>query len=293
MKTTPRRRFLRENALGFAALAASAQWRENLFAQPLGVPIGLELYTVRRECEKDLEGTLKKVAEIGYKEVEMFTFYYKKASELRQILRANGLVCPSAHYGTDKMVSHWDWQIEYGKELGLQYMVCAILQPRERQSLDDYRRLADFFNGVGEECQNAGIQFAYHNHNFEFKNYDGVVAYDELLRRTDPRLVQLELDCYWITRAGKDPLEYFKQYPGRFPLLHIKDRKPGYAPATEMDEGPGPFTEVGRGSIDWARIFAAASQGGVKHYYVEQDECERPPLESIRISYDYLKNLKV
>src|SRR2546422_9648407 len=127
---------------------------------------------------------------------------------------------------------------------------------------------------------------------FEFKTFDGVSAYDELLRRTDSKLVQLELDCYWITRAGKDPLDYFKQYPGRFPLWHIKDRKPGYAPATDMDQGPGPFTEVGRGSIDWPKIFSGAREAGVKHYYVEQDFCERPPLESAKISYDYLKGLK-
>jgi sugar phosphate isomerase/epimerase len=292
MTVMDRRHFLGRGAAGLGAVAALARAGAHAFASPLGLPIGLELYTVRNECEKDLEGTLRKVAEVGYKEVEMYSFYNRKASDVRSLLNSTGLACPSAHYETPALRSALDKEIEFAKELGLGYMVCAFLHPEERKSLDDYNRLADLFNEVGGKCQKAGIRFAYHNHNFEFKTFNGVVAYDELLRRTDPKLVQLELDCYWITRAGKDPLDYFRQYPGRFPLLHIKDRKPGYSPATEMDEGPGPFTEVGRGSINWRRIFSGARQGGAKHYYVEQDFCDRPPLESIKISYDYLKDLK-
>jgi sugar phosphate isomerase/epimerase len=148
-------------------------------------------------------------------------------------------------------------------------------------------------NAIGEQCKKVGLQFAYHSLNLEFRTLEGVVPYDDLLRRTDPNLVQLEIDCYWLTRAGKDPVEYFKKYPGRIPLLHIKDLKPGLAATTEPDAGPGPFIEVGRGRIDWKRLFAAAPQGGVKHYYVEQDFCDRPVLESLKISYDYLMSLKV
>lgn len=291
MSTFNRRQFLRAGALGAAVCSAGTGWTESLEANPLGLPIGLELYTVRNELAKDFDGTIKKVAEVGYKEVEFFDFYGKPSAEIRRVLEANGLTAPSAHYGTPKIRAGWDKHIDYAKEVGVHYMVCAILEPDERDSLDDYRKLADLFNQVGEQCKKAGLQFGYHNHNFEFKTFDGVVAYDELLRRTDSKLVQLELDCYWTTRAGKSPQDYFHQYPGRFPLLHIKDRKPGYAPATEMDPGPGPFTEVGRGSIDWKAIFTAAPEGGVKHYYVEQDFCERSPLESIKISYDYLAGL--
>ncbi len=288
-----RRQFLRRSASGLAGLALGLRARRSLEASPLGLPIGLELYTVRNECDKDLEGTLKQVAAAGYKEVEMYSFYGRKASEIRRMLDANGLVCPSAHYETPAIRSRWEREIEFGKELGLQYMICAFLHPDERKSLDDYRRLAGLFNRTGEQCRKAGLQFAYHNHNFEFREFGGVVAYDELLKSTDAAAVQLELDCYWLTRAGRNPQDYFHKYPGRFPLLHIKDRKSGYAPSTVMDEGPGPFTEVGRGSIDWAAIFRAAPKGGVKHYFVEQDFCDRSPLESIRISFDYLNNLKV
>jgi sugar phosphate isomerase/epimerase len=286
-----RRAFLRHTALGLTAAAAGSRW-SMLLATPLGLPIGLELYTVRDQLAKDLHGTMKKVADVGYKEVEFFDFYGKTASDIRQLLKDTGLRAPSAHYKTPDMKSGWQKRIDYAKEVGIPYMGLAWLDPSERQSLDDYKRLAELENQVGEQCRKAGVRFAHHNHNFEFKTFDGLIAYDELLRLTDPKLVKLEMDCYWVTRAGKDPVEYFNRYPGRIHLLHIKDRKPGYAPSTEQDVKPGPFTEVGRGVIDWKRIFAAAPKGGVKHYYVEQDFTDRPPFESIKISYDYLKNLK-
>lgn len=287
-----RREFLHHAAWGLTA-AAVTQWPTDLLANPLGLPIGLELYTVRDQLKEDLYGTIKKVAETGYKEVEFFDFYGKKASEIRQILKDNGLRAPSAHYTTPAMKSDWEKHIEYAQEVGIQYMILAWLDPSERRSLEDYKRLAELENKVGAQCLKAGLQFAHHNHNFEFKPYDGIVAYDELLRLTDAKLVKLEMDCFWVTRAGKDPVKYFKKYPQRIALLHIKDRKPGYPPSTDQDTTPGPFTEVGRGEIDWKRIFAGARQTSVKHYYVEQDFCDRSPLESIKISYDYLKSLKV
>jgi len=207
-------------------------------------------------------------------------------------LKTLGLTAPSCHYETPQLRTGLEQRLADAKELGLGYMVCAFLQPHERKSLDDYRRVADFFNQVGVQIQRAGLQFGYHGHNFEFTTYDGVVAFDELLRRTDPKLVAIELDCYWVTRAGKDPVAYFKQYPGRFPILHIKDMKPGHAPTADLNKGADAFTEVGRGSIDWKRIFADAPAAGVKHYFVEQDKCDGPPIESARISYEYLHSLQ-
>jgi sugar phosphate isomerase/epimerase len=136
------------------------------------------------------------------------------------------------------------------------------------------------------------MQFAYHNHNHEFRVYDGVVAYDELLRSTDENLVKMEMDCFWTTFAGKNPIAYSQKYPGRFPLLHIKDLKPGYQPTTGDFKG-NPFCEVGQGVIKWAPIFEAAKQGGLRHYFVEQDMWDRPSLESARMSAEYLKKLNV
>lgn len=285
MKQESRRQFLRQAPLGLT-LGARA-----LRGNPLGLPIGLELYTVRDELQKDFTGTLKKVAGIGYKEVELFSFLQKPAAEIRRAMADNGLVCPAAHYELS-LEPQLAREIEYAQKLGLRYMVVAWLTPEERRSLDDYKRHAEFFNRAGEQTKKAGIQFGYHNHNFEFKTFGGLVAFDELLRLTDPQLVKIELDCFWITWAGKDPVEYFKRYPGRYPILHIKDRKPGYGTYTDVDDKPGPFTEVGRGAIDWKPIFAAAPQGGVKHYFVEQDFCDRPPFESARISYEYLAKMR-
>jgi len=288
MNGESRRQFLRQAPLGLAGLALGSR---ALRGNPLGLPIGLELYTVRDELQKDFNGTLKKVAAIGYKEVELFSFLQKPALEIRQAMADNGLVCPVAHYELS-LEPQLAREIEYAQKLGLRYMVVAWLKPEERRSLDDYKRHAEFFNRAGEETKKAGIQLGYHNHNFEFKTFGGVVPFDELLRLTDPQLVKIELDCFWMTWAGKDPVAYFKRYPGRYPILHIKDRKPGYGTSTDVDDKPGPFIEVGRGTVDWKPIFAAAPQGGVKHYFVEQDFCDRSPFESARISYEYLANLR-
>ncbi len=292
MSSNTRREFLRDGALGLAAASLAARWPQRGFADPLGLPVGLQLYTVRKQADKDLDGTLHAVAEIGYKEVELPGFYQKKASEIRKSLDAAGLMCPSAHYETPDLRTGLDERIVYAKEIGLNYMVCAFLRPPERKTLDDYRHLAEFFNKVGEQIQKAGLQFCYHAHNFEYTSFEGVVAFDDLLQHTDPNLFKIELDCYWMTRAGRDPVEYIKKYPGRFPLLHIKDMKPGHPSTTDLMKGGDAFTEVGRGSIDWKRIFQAAG-GDLKHYFVEQDFCERPPLESAKISYEYLHNLQV
>jgi len=274
----------------------------SVWLTPLGLPIGLELFTLRHECAEDFEGTLAKVAAIGYKEVEIFDFHGRKASEIRRMLISDGLAAPSAHalsynLTPDEKVADiepkWYKQIEYAKELGVHYMSGSIGGISPRHPLDDYKRLAGLLNTVGEQCKKAGLQFTYHNLNSEFRISDGHVPYDDVLSWTDPEMVQLEIDCYWLTRAGKDPAEYFKAHSGRVPLLHVKDRKPGYAPTTQLDVSPGPFTEVGRGTIDWKRIFRAAPLGGVRHYYVEQDFCDRPVFESLKISYDYLRNLRV
>jgi sugar phosphate isomerase/epimerase len=287
MNSGNRRQFLRQATRGLAGAAALG--RGSVFANPLGLPIGLQLYTVRNELEKDFAGTIKKVAAIGYKEVELYGFLKKPAAEIRRVISDNGLVCPAAHYDLS-LEPRVAQEIDYAKELGLKYMVVAWLTPEQRRSLDDYKRHAEFFNRAAEQTRKAGIQFGYHNHNFEFKTFGGVVAFDELLRLTDPQLVKIELDCFWMTWAGRDPVEYLKRDPGRYPMLHIKDRKPGYGLSTDVDDKPGPFTEVGRGTIDWKRIFAAASDR-VKHYFVEQDFCDGSPFESARISYEYLKNL--
>jgi sugar phosphate isomerase/epimerase len=286
-----RREFLQKGALGMAAAAVAARMPSPLLANPLGKPIGLELYTLRDQLEKDLLGTVKQVAAIGYKEVELYSLHGKTPAEFATILKDNRLTAPSGHYRTADLRSNWGKHIDDAKTMGLEYMVNAILEPEERKTFDDYKRLAELFNKAGEQTQKAGIQYCYHNHNFEFKKYGDTTAYDYLLGALDPKAVNFEMDCFWLTHAGQDPVAYFEKHPGRFPLLHIKDMKDEPAPTQELDAKLGLFAPVGHGTIDWKRIFAAAPTGGVKHFFVEQDYCEGPPIEAARLSYEYLHGL--
>jgi sugar phosphate isomerase/epimerase len=298
-----RRQFIRDAALGAGGAALALGTSSILRADPFGMPIGLQLYTVRKEMQKDLEGTLKKVAAIGYPEVELYSFFGKTPAQMKRLLDQARLTAPSGHTTAHDLRENPQAKVDYAKQLGLSYLVCAFPAPANPNlfkgnisrdlTLDDWKWLAGFFNRVGERANQAGIHFCYHGHNFEFRKYDGVVAYDYLLEHTDPQLVNFEMDCYWVSRAGLDPVAYFEKYPGRFPLLHIKDMKPGFAPTTDLAEGAKAFTEVGRGVINWKRIFQYARRAGMKYYFVEQDVCSDPIFQCIKISYEYLHHLQV
>ena len=289
-----RREFIERAGLGLGALAVLGN--AGLEADPYGTPVGLQLYTVRDHLAKDLEGTLKRVADIGYKVVEVggtSNFYGKQPAELKRILSEAGLQALSIHFRERQLKSDLEKQIANAKECGIPFVGLASLDEADRNSLDAIRRDAEWFNQVGEAANKAGCHFFYHGHNFDFGTVEGVVEYDELIRRTDPKLASFELDCFWCVRAGKAPVDYFHRFPGRFLQLHIKDLKPGFPPTTGHDARPGAFTEVGQGVIDWPKIFKAARQGGLRHYYVEQDQCDRDSLESAKISYEYLHKLTV
>jgi sugar phosphate isomerase/epimerase len=281
----------RRELIKLTGFLAAAPWSRVATAKPFGLPIGLQPYTVREDLKKDCEGTLRKIAAIGYQEIELAEpFYGQKPEELRSLLKSLGLASPACHYPSPKDNEEWARSIDHAKMFGVKYMITNT--PSElRKTLDGWRRTAERFNELGAQCRKAGVAVAYHNHHFEYKVLGGAVAYDELLRLTDPNLVKMELDCFWTRFAGKDPVEYLNKYPGRFPLLHIKDLKEGFPPSTGDFEGK-PYAEVGKGIIDWKPIFRAA-KAGLKHYFVEQDLCDRPPLESIRISYEYLEKLQV
>lgn len=257
--------------------------------------IGLQLYTLRTDLSKDLEGTLKKVAAIGYKEVELFgyndgKFFGKTPKEFKAILDGLGLNPVSGHYGAGVQMKDQkgtlsnDWQraVDDAAAIGQKYVNCAYLTDGERKSIDDYKKYVDLFNKSGEVAKKAGLQFGYHNHDFEFKKMDGQLPYD-IIASTDPNLVKLELDLYWIVKAGLDPVDLFKKYPGRFPLWHVKD----------MDKGDQSFAEVGTGSIDFKKIFDARKIAGLEHFFVEQDVAKRPALEAIDISFKNVEKMKV
>jgi sugar phosphate isomerase/epimerase len=288
-----RRSFLQTTASGMTLAAIASSVPEFLFANPYAKPVGLQLYTLRDQLEKDVAGTIRQVAEIGYKDVEIYSLYGKSPTEFLRILKDSGISASSGHYLLPDVMSHWDQHVDDAKTLGLKYAVNAILPPEERKSLDDYKRLVDLFNQAGETAHKAGIQFCYHNHNFEFTKYGDTTAYEYLLKNLDAKLVKFEMDCFWVTHAGEDPVAYFKKYPGRFPLLHIKDMKDKPAASHELDAKLGLFAPVGHGTINWKHIFVAAHQGGMQHYYVEEDFCEQPPLEAVKMSYDYLSKLEV
>lgn len=289
IESKSRREFLRNATGGVMSLAAASGWKTNLLANPLGFPIGIQLGWIAKDCQMDLDGTFKKLADFGYGEVEAFApFFDRSPEEFRRLLDAHGLKCPSAHRLTSPLQPGWEKQVEAVKKMGLSYFVTAA----SVKSLDDCKQSAENLNKMGELCRQAGLQLAIHNHFREFRNFDGVIAYDVIAKETDPKLVTMELDCMWCKFAGQEPVVYLKRYPGRFSMLHIKDMKPGIEPSTEKVEGQ-PFAEVGHGIINWKPIFAAARRAGVKHYFVEQDRCDRPPLDSAKMSCDYLKSLKV
>jgi sugar phosphate isomerase/epimerase len=242
--------------------------------------IGVQLYSVRDEMKHDFEGTLAKVAEIGYREVEFAGFFDHAPQEVRAILDRHGLAAPSSHVDYKLLSIDWPKTLEAAHAVGQAFIVCPWIDEQLRRQPDGWKQAAETFNRAGEASKKAGIQFAYHNHDFEFKAEEGKLPYDILLAETDPKLVKMEMDLFWITKGGQDPLAYFNRYPGRFPLVHVKDMKKD-----------GEMTEVGSGAIDFKRIFAQSDKAGIQHYFVEHDE-PKSPLDSIRISFEYLQRLR-
>jgi sugar phosphate isomerase/epimerase len=257
--------------------------------------IGMQLYTVRTDLEKDFAGTLAKVAAIGYKEVEFAGYFTHTPKQVKEMLTAHGLTSPSAHVdyatlGRDKLPA----ALDAAHTIGHTFLVNPWIDESIRSQPGSWKRIAETYNRAGEASRKAGIQFAYHNHNFEFAPVDGKLPYDILLEDCDPALVKMELDLCWISAAGKDPVDYFKRYPGRFPLVHVKGLSkaiPGGA-AMPIDQLLPAIADVGSGDvIDWKRIFSDASQAGIKHYFVEHD-VSKAPYQTLAASYTYLQKLQ-
>lgn len=253
-------------------------------------PIGLQLYTVRDLFKKDPAGTLKQVAAVGYREVEISPGL--EARTLKDDLRAAGLTAPTGHFEAPKNLEDWKKTVDQAHAYGVRYVVVG---DNPHLGADVWKRRADLFNACGRLSAQAGIQFCYHNHFKEFERVDNTTGYAIMLKRCDPQLLKMEMDIFWTIYAGQDPLRYWRDYPGRFPLLHIKDIKKGVAlnPNEGPKESPNPFAPVGQGRIDWHGIFAHVSEAGAEHICVEQDQCDVPPLEASKISFEYLKNLRL
>jgi sugar phosphate isomerase/epimerase len=262
--------------------------------------IGVQLYTVRDLMKDDFEGTIARVAQIGYREVEFAGFFDHAPKEVRATLERNGLIAPSEHVGYEVLEKKWPETLEAALIVGHSYVVCSSVPRQLQNQADGWKHIGEELNKAGEASQKAGIQFAYHNHAFEFEPSEilgGQLPYDVLLAQTDPKLVKMEMDLCWITVGGQDPLKYFERYPGRFPLVHVKDwTKKGpagndYGGAARQAARQGHMADVGQGEIDWKRIFAKSDRAGIEHYFVEEDQ-PPSPLEDLRVSYQYLAKLR-
>ena len=303
MNRISRRTFIK-TASASAACAAVWSGAPRLMANPLGLPIGLQLYSVRDLLPNDYEGTLRQLGALGYREVEAAGFFGHSPSEVKLAMARAGLNCVSAHYPLRELLPKVDETIQFGKDLGLKYIVCAspwlkdpssVKNPgsraaRDAMMLDDWRWNAEQFNRIGGRVNAAGMRFAYHNHTAEFRAEKGVVFYDELMKATDPEKVTFEMDCGWVVVGGKNPAEYIGRYASRISMLHVKDFKmSGWTAGSE----PPPSTEMGRGTIDYRPIFAAAKKANIVHAFVEQEEFDMPAMEALKIDADYMRGLTV
>lgn len=266
-------------------------------ALPTKKDIGIQIYTLRNEIQNDgLEATMQKVADAGYQWIEPFgyedrKFLGKTPQDFKQMLADMGMSVPSVHSvtevssagGKDAIVDQMKVTAEDAIAIGSKYLVWAYLKPEDRTSMDDYKKHIETWNKFGEVCKETGIQFAYHNHDFEFIPFAGQTEkpYDMIMRDTDSDLVKFELDLYWITKSGNDPVEYFQKSPGRFHLWHVKDMT--------SDEQQF-FAPVGQGKIDFKKIFEARETAGMKYFFVEQDATPEgvSPLDTIKVSWNYL-----
>jgi sugar phosphate isomerase/epimerase len=287
MNLPSRRSFLKTSGTLAAAACLGA---DRLSAAPLHMPVGLQLYSVRNLLPKDFEGTLQKIAAAGYKEVEAAGYFDKTAADFGNALQKAGLRCISTHHQLAQLRTQLDQLIDYGQAIGVEYIICSWAGVHRDPArigdlnLDDWRYVADQFNTIGAKVKAAGMTFGYHNHIIEFGKENGIVFFDELLKRTDPKVVSFEMDCGWVVACGHNPVEYLSKFPERFPLLHVKDM-------IKQPDGKWRNVVMGKGAIDYKPILRAAT--GLKHYFIEQEEFEGDPITELHEDADFMKKLDV
>jgi sugar phosphate isomerase/epimerase len=294
-----RRQFLIGSGFGAVALATLGHPHTIRAADLPEKRPGIQLYTINEALRADPAGALKRLKQIGFAEVESAGFGKLSAKQFRGLLDEAGLTCPSAHLQFDP--ANPGPAFEDAHALGAKFAVSSYMRslvlgrdaPKELlksgMSLDEAKRTAELANQFGEAAQRAGLQFVYHNHNFEFADQGGgLIGYDMLLKQTDRRLVQFEMDCGWMIFAGHDPVDYFKKFPRRFPMIHVKDFLPRVSGDTDMKGA-----ELGHGTVDYRPIFAAGAQAGLRHYFVEQEGpfARMSPVEAAQVDYDYLRSI--
>ncbi|MDG2420805.1 MAG: sugar phosphate isomerase/epimerase [Gammaproteobacteria bacterium] len=240
--------------------------------------IGLQLYSLRNEMASDFDGTLQKVADLGYTEMQFAGYHGRSPEQVKKILDQLGLESPAAHVSLELIKEDLDNQIDIAQKIGQKYLVVPSI-PADERTLSHYEKHAETLNMAGEKCKDAGLTIAYHNHSFEFETQNNETGYEYLLSLTDTSLVSFELDLYWAINANVDPISIFKKNPGRFPMVHVKDRN------TE-----GQMVDVGRGVIDFSEIFSHSETAGIQHYFVEHDYPD-DGINSIAYSYETVSNI--
>jgi sugar phosphate isomerase/epimerase len=274
-------------SVSIAALSASQLTARQLQS------IGVQLYTVRSVLPQKPAETLRAIEAIGYREIEAT---YAGLDQIWPSLQATRLKAVSVHLDNTLMNAGKEDDlaraIEQAKKWGFAYAVFPYLPPAERGGLEKIRVLCDKLNRAGEKCRAAGLKFAYHNHAFEFEPMEGTTGFQVMIDRLDKNLCGFEMDCFWVSVAGHDPVELLRQLSGRVPLLHLKDKARGTPVQFNESVDRSAFKEVGSGVIDWPAVLRAAASSGVQHYFVEQDQTPGDPVESLRQSFGYLSKLQ-
>jgi sugar phosphate isomerase/epimerase len=286
---TNRRNFLRLSAL---AAGCVVRFPNLAFGESSDhkMAYGVQLYMVRREAVKDLAGILKTIREIGYSQIELYPIAYTHPpAELRQIVADSGLSAVSGHFDYVGFES----KIDYGRQLGLTYMVCPMLPHDQWMSTAGFAKAAEDFSRWGAAVRDAGMEFVFHNHCYEFKPQEGgVTGWETLMQQTDAKLVKLEFDLYWLTQAGQDPVKMLAKYADRARLIHLKDRQAGAPTGFVLDASAEHFTELGKGSIAWPALIEQAKRQGIRYAFLDQDETAGPVVDSMTASFAYLKGIK-
>jgi len=279
-----RRKFIQTSSLAAVGMMALPSL---LKAGQFKNSVGLQLYTLRQVIMKDVKGTLKAVADMGYTQAETYGYNNGKlfgmtVKEFGDYMKSIGMKTISGHYGIELTTNNWEKSCEDAKSLGQKYVVVPWLDKKYYSSLDELKKTCETLNKAGEVAKKYDLQFGYHNHAFELEQVEGQVMMDFMLGQLDPKLVTWEMDIYWIVRGGSDPIKYFEKYPGRFQLWHVKD----------MDKvNPENNADVGTGSIDFKNLFAKADQAGLKDFFVEQESYPSTPMESTKNCVNYLKTI--
>jgi sugar phosphate isomerase/epimerase len=244
------------------------------------IPVALQLYTVRDDLGRDFAGTIQKVAETGYRHVELAGYYGNSVADVKKILDANGITAIAGHTGFDAVKNSTKEIADEYHTLGAKYVVVPWIGDEWRRNADDYQRLGAALGELGAALKAEGLTLCYHNHAFEFEKFGGdTYGFDTLFAAAPAEALKVEMDTYWVKKGGEDPAAYLTRYAGRVPLVHLKDMT-----------ADGDFAPVGTGTIDYPALFAAAEAGGAEYYIVEQDRCTaQTPLESIAISFNNLK----